>query len=161
MRKKIKGSAYWKFQTRRTKMWTIGEVAVLADNRQITRVPIICNWQWQITSGARYHLTARRAQFWISNFILITYLYPYATLQRVRATVWLKGGEMASKKEHFGVFRADNNPAKREVNPASQLFCCAHSVTLWLRHQTSFIIFSCARPPLPSLVYYYINLDLT
>jgi len=24
---------------------------------------------------------------------------------------------MVSKKEHFGVFRADNNPAKREVNP--------------------------------------------
>jgi len=37
----------------------------------------------------------------------------------VRTTVWLKGGEMASKKKHFGVFRADNNPAKREVNPGT------------------------------------------
>jgi hypothetical protein len=31
-------------------------------------------------------------------------------------SLWLKGGEMASKKERFGVFRADNNPAKWEVN---------------------------------------------
>ena len=28
---------------------------------------------------------------------------------------------MVSKKEHFGVFRADNNPAKREVNQRNKV----------------------------------------
>jgi hypothetical protein len=65
----------------------IGEVAVPADN-----------WQWQITFGACSHFVASRAQFQIDHFILITYLYLYATLQRGGMSLWLKGGEMASKK---------------------------------------------------------------
>ena len=30
---------------------------------------------------------------------------------------WLRRDEIDSKKECFGIFRADNNPAKWEVNP--------------------------------------------
>jgi hypothetical protein len=42
----------------------------------------------------------------------------------VRITTKLKGGEMVSKKEQFGVFRADNNPEKREVNRLQSLKIC-------------------------------------
>lgn len=49
------------------------EVAVQADNCQITRVLATRNWQWQITFGARNHFTAHCAQFWTGNFIKITY----------------------------------------------------------------------------------------
>jgi hypothetical protein len=37
-----------------------GEVAVLADNKG---PPVICNWQWQITFGARYRVTTQYTQF--------------------------------------------------------------------------------------------------
>ena len=37
--------------------------------------------------------------------------------------MWLKRDEIVSEKECFGVFRADNYPAKREVNPSVHCQC--------------------------------------
>ena len=46
---------------------------------------------------------------------------------------WLRKDEIDSKKECFGIFRADNNPAKWEVNP-SGYFLASHTFKISHRY---------------------------
>ena len=103
-------------------------MAVLADDRQITRVPIICNWQWQITSYSMSH-TILNWQFY-SNYLFL----PVCDITEGEDDCVAQGRQNGLKKERFGVFRADNNPAKREVNrQAIQAYTIVLSskLTMW------------------------------
>ena len=68
-------------------------------------------------TGARYYFATHRAQFGIGNIILIIYFYLYAKLQtrRVKTTVWLKGGKMASKKNISACCGSQNYFPHREL----------------------------------------------
>jgi hypothetical protein len=96
----------------------VGEVAVLADNWQVTRVSL-GHVQLAVSDNIRSLLKLCSKSRTISNRQdHFNYLFiSMCNITEEKDEFVAQGRRNGLKKERFGVFRADNNLAKWEVNP--------------------------------------------